>query len=263
MDRRTYLKTSAGTVAGLSLAGCLDSITGGGGDEEGDDNTITPATAPGFAPFEMKEDGELVGFDVDLLEAVVAETDYELGEWEEFEFDSLIPALVNDRVDVVAAAMTITEDRDENIDFSDPYYSANQAVLVQAGSDFQPSSLEDLAGRPIGAQKGTTGEGVVQSRIEDGTYEESDYNAYDNYVFAVEDLENGNIDAVVLDDPVANTFASNRDVEVSFVHETDEEYGFGVQDGASDVQSALNEGLQTVRDDGTYEELTNKWFASE
>jgi polar amino acid transport system substrate-binding protein len=261
MDRRTYLKTSAGTVAGLGLAGCLDSITGGGGGSE--DQTLTPATAPGFAPFEMKEDGELVGFDVDLLNAVVEETDYELGEWEELEFESLIPALDNDRADVVAAAMTINDERDQTVDFTDPYYSADQAVLVQEGSDFSPESMEDLAGHAIGAQSGTTGEGLIQDRIDDGTYEESDYNTYDNYVFAVEDLENGNIEAVVLDDPVANTFAANRDVEVAFVFETDEEYGFAVQEGASDVQSALNEGLQAVRDDGTYEELTNKWFASE
>jgi len=159
--------------------------------------------------------------------------------------------------------MTINDDRDETIDFTDPYYSANQAVLVQEGGDFSPGSMEDLAGRPIGAQKGTTGEQQVQDRIDEGTYDESDYNGYDNYVFAVEDLENGNIDCVVLDDPVANTFASNRDVEVAFVYETGEEYGFGLQDGAGDVQSALNEGLQAVREDGTYEELTNEWFASE
>ncbi|WP_135534673.1 basic amino acid ABC transporter substrate-binding protein [Halostella pelagica] len=259
MDRRTYLKTSVSTVAGLGIAGCLDSITGGGDD----DQTLTPATNPGFAPFEMKENGELVGFDVDLLNAVIDETEYELGEWQEFDFTSLVPALDNDRADVVAAAMTINDERKQTVDFTDPYYSADQAVLVQEGSDFSPESMDDLAGHDIGAQGGTTGEGLIQDRIENGTYEESNYNTYDNYVFSVEDLENGNIEAVVLDDPVANTFASNRDVEVAFVFETDEEYGFAVQKGADDVRTALNEGLQAVRDNGTYEELTNKWFASE
>ncbi|MCL7419186.1 MAG: transporter substrate-binding domain-containing protein, partial [Halalkalicoccus sp.] len=84
MDRRTYLKTTGGAVTGISLAGCLGGLGGG------DDSEIVAGTAPGFPPFEMKEGGDLVGFDVDLLSAVVEETDYTLAEqWEEFEFDSL------------------------------------------------------------------------------------------------------------------------------------------------------------------------------
>jgi len=89
----------------------------------------------------MQEDGELVGFDIDLLEAVVDETEYELGEWATFEFDSLIPALTqNEEIDVIAAAMTITEDRQETIAFSDPYWESDQAILVREGGDFQPSA---------------------------------------------------------------------------------------------------------------------------
>jgi len=209
----------------------------------------------------MKEGGELVGFDVDLLEAVVAETDYELSGWKEFEFSSLIPALTNDNIDVVAAAMTITDERDQTIDFTDPYYNADQAILVREDGDFSPSSLDDLSGRPVGAQKGTTGEGVVQDELIDaGKLSESMYNGYDSYVLAVEDLINGNIDAIVIDTPVANTFAANRPVEVAFTVSTGERYGFGVREDADDLTQALNEGLQTVMDDGTYRDLTENWF---
>ena len=242
----------------ISLAGCIDSLSGGG---SGGENTIIPGTASGFPPFEMKEGDEVVGFDIDLLEAVVDETDYQLAPWEDLNsFDSLIPSLRNGNIDVIAAAMTITEDRDENIDFSDPYYSANQSILVREGGDFQPSQLSDLQGRQVGSQAGTTGEGVIQGMIEDGDFQESNYNAYDTYVLAVTDLENGNVDAVVLDEPVAASFASERSVSVAFVYETGEEYGFGIRNGESELQSALNDGLATVREDGTYQDLTAEWF---
>ncbi|WP_256297122.1 transporter substrate-binding domain-containing protein [Haloarchaeobius salinus] len=258
MDRRSYLKATGAAVTTVSLAGCIDSLTGGGG---GGENTIIPGTASGFPPFEMKEGDEVVGFDIDLLEAVVDETDYELAAWEDLNsFDSLIPSLRNGNIDVIAAAMTITEDRDENIDFSDPYYSANQSILVREGGDFQPSELSDLQGRQVGSQAGTTGESVIQGMIEDGDFQESNYNAYDTYVLAVTDLENGNIDAVVLDEPVAASFASERSVSVAFVYETGEQYGFGIRTGESELQSALNDGLATVREDGTYQDLTAEWF---
>ena len=259
VSRRTYLKLTGGASAvGLTgVTGCL----GDGGDS----NTITPGTAPGFPPFEMQEDGELIGFDIDLLEAVVEETDYELGEWATFEFDSLIPALTqNEEIDVIAAAMTITEDRQETIAFSDPYWESDQAILVREGGDFQPSSWEDFEGVSVGAQSGTTGADQVQSNLVDpGLVSEDDYRTYGSYVLAVEDLENENIDAVVIDNPVAETFAANRNVTIAFIEETGEEFGFGLRQGESELQSALNDGLATVRDGGTYEEITNTWFGQE
>ena len=257
ISRRRYLQLTGGAaVAGMAgVAGCT------GGDTE----TITPGTAPGFPPFEMREDGDLVGFDVDLLEAVVGETDYELGEWATFEFDSLIPALTqNEEIDVIAAAMTITEDRQETIAFSDPYWESDQSILVREGGDFQPSAWADFDGARVGAQSGTTGADQVQSNLVDpGIIAEDDYSSYDSYVFAVEDLENENVDAVVIDNPVAETFAATRDVTIAFIEETGEEFGFGLRQGESEFQSALNDGLATVREGGTYEEITTTWFGQE
>jgi len=282
LDRRAYLRAvGAGSVVGLTgVAGCVstgdgdgdgddggdggdggDGTDGGDGDDGGDGGTqsVVAGTAPGFAPFEFKEGGDLKGFDVDLLEAVVGAADgLEFDRWREFEFDGLIPALNNENIDVIAAAMTITESRDENIDFTDPYYSADQAILVRSGGSFQPSAIGDLEGRPVGAQSGTTGESVVEDEV--GT---DNYSSYDSYVLAVQDLENGNIDAVVVDEPVAMTFADQRDVEIAFVYETGEEYGFGVREGDSQLQEGLNEGLSAVEDDGTYEELRNEWFGGD
>ena len=179
-----------------------------GADGGTDAGTIVAGTALGFPPFEFENsDGELVGFDVELTEAIVARTDYEFGGFETFEFDSLIPALQDGNIDLIAAAITITEDRDEQIDFSDPYYEANQAVLVRSGADFDPSSREDLEGSIVGAQSGTTGEGEVDKLIDDGIISEGDKRTYDNYELAITDLENGNIDAVIIDVPAAADFA--------------------------------------------------------
>ena len=179
-----------------------------GADGGTDAGTIVAGTAPGFAPFEFENsDGDLVGFDVELTEAIVARTDYEFGGFETFEFDSLIPALQDGNIDLIAAAMTITEDRDEQIDFSDSYYEANQGVLVRSDADFSPSSREDFEGRVVGAQSGTTGEGEVDKLVEEGIITEGDKRTYDNYELAVNDLESGNIDAVIIDVPVAENFA--------------------------------------------------------
>ncbi|MCG1003763.1 MULTISPECIES: transporter substrate-binding domain-containing protein [Halobacterium] len=276
LDRRTFLKSVGGTGVALTVAGCTggdgDGSTTSGTTSSGGDTTttedvttITPGTASGFPPFEfVNESGDLVGFDVDLLSAVVDQTDsYELGNWEDLEFNQLIVALDNGNIDVAAAAMTINDERDQTIDFTNPYYDANQAVLVREGGSFRPESKSDLADRPIGAQSGTTGKDQMDSLVENGTISSSQANTYGNYVLAVQDLANGNIDAVIVDTPVAETFVANRNVVISFTIQTGEQYGFGVRENASDLQTALNEGLQAVQDNGTYADLTQKWFASE
>ena len=288
IDRRAYL-TAVGSGAVAALAGCLGepsgegtTTSGGGGGQStdgettegtdsagnetgtdsgttqsGEEQAITAGTAPGFPPFEIKKGEKLTGFDIELLEAVVSQAPgYTLDGWQEFEFGSLIPALTGGNIDVIAAAMTITEERKQTIAFTDPYYEADQSILVRKGGDFQPSQLSDLEGHAVGAQSDTTGEQVVQDELSD-----VNYNGYGSYVLAVTDLENGNIDAVVLDKPVAQTFAEQRNVEVAFTYETGEEYGFGIRQNQSDLQSALNEGLSTVQENGTYEELRNKWFS--
>lgn len=258
MDRRSYLRTVGATGVGVTLAGCLGQFGGGNGD----DDTIVPGTAPGFPPFEFfDEDETLVGFDIDLLDAVVAETAYTLGDWQEFEFDSLIPALTAENIDVIAAAMTITEDRAETIAFSDPYYSSDQSIVVREGEADQYTELSDLSAIVVGAQSGTTGEGVVQDELIDGgDLDEGDYRAFDNYVLAVQALENGDVDAVVIDQPVGETFAGQRSVEVAFIYETGEEFGFGLRQDDDDLQATLNEGLAAVREESRYEEITNTWF---
>jgi polar amino acid transport system substrate-binding protein len=250
LDRRAYLKTVGAAGVTASLAGCV-----GGGDD-----TIVPGTAGGFAPFEFYEGEDLVGFDIDLAEETIDRAGYEVGDWVDIEFDSLQPSLQEEDIDLIAAAMTILEERAENIAFSDPYYEADQAVLVREGGDFNPGSFDDFDDQRVGAQSGTTGEGTIESElIEADIIDEDDYRAYDNYTLAVSDLEGGSIDAVVVDSPVANTFAAEREVEVAFVFETGESFGFGMRQDDDRIED-INEALAEIMDDGTYDDLVSKWF---
>ncbi len=251
LDRRAYLAT-VGAVGVTGVAGCL-------GNGNGEADVVVPGTNSGFPPFEYTENGELVGFDVDLTEAVLDQAGYEVGDWVDIEFDSLIPSLTEGDIDLIAAAMTITEDRQEQIAFSDPYYEANQSVLVSESGEFMPSDESDLEGRRVGAQAGTTGADEIERLIEEGIVAEADYRQYDNYTLAVQDLENTNVDAIVIDVPVADNFADSRDVTVAFTIETGEEYGLGMRqddDRLEDVNTALTE----VRDGGTYDDLVSEYF---
>jgi len=250
MDRRAYL-AAVGSAATVGLAGCA-----GGGNE-----TIVPGTAPGFAPFEFKNDAnELVGFDIALVGEVLSRTEYEQGDWVEIEFDQLQQSLLNEDIDLIAAALSITEERQEEVDFSDPYYEANQAVVVRSGGEFSPSSVEDLEDRRVGAQSGTTGQDIIGSElVEPGLIEEGQSREYDNYNLAIEDLVNGNIDAVVVDRPTAFTFAGERDVEVAFTIETGEVYAMAMRPGDDRLED-INTALQEVRNDGTYGDLIDEWI---
>lgn len=249
MDRRAYLKTVGAVGGSAVVAGCA----GGPGEE-----TIVPGTASGFPPFEFTEDGELVGFDIDLAEEVIDRAGYEVGDWTDIEFDSLIPSLTEGDIDLIAAAMTITDERAQTIAFSNPYYESDQAVIV-AEDGIDPESTDDLAGLRVGAQSGTTGEGEVEALIDDGTIEEDDFRQYDNYTLAVQDLEAGNVDAIVVDIPVARNFADSRAVRIAFIIETGEEFGLGMRQD-DDRLSDINDALAEVQNDGTYDALVEAYF---
>ncbi|WP_167879990.1 basic amino acid ABC transporter substrate-binding protein [Halorhabdus rudnickae] len=249
MDRRAYLRTVGAVGTAGVIAGC----------QGGSDDTITPGTNAAFPPFEYTQDGTVVGFDIDLAEEVIGRAGYEVGEWVDIDFGTLIPSLKEADLDLIAAGMTIEPDRQEQIDFSNPYWESSQAVLVRDGGDFQPSSVGDLAGRRVGAQGGTTGEGQIEDLIEEGTISESDYRQYDNYTLAVQDLENGNVDAVVIDIPVAETFSAERSVAIAFEIDTGEQFGLGMRQD-DDRLADINDALAEIREDGTYDDLVSEWF---
>src|SRR4030042_2120111 len=133
-----------GTVA---LSGCTQE----------DENKIIIGTSADFPPFEYKASNQtIIGFDIDLIKKILTDQGYTV-EVQDIGFDSLIPSLQTGKIDVIAAAMTITDARLQEVDFSDPYYDANQAVLVKVDGGVNITTVEDLKNYSVGAQTGTTG----------------------------------------------------------------------------------------------------------
>jgi len=219
--------------------------------------TYTVGTSAGFPPFEYVEDGEIVGFDIDLMKAIGEEMGFEV-EFQDIAFDSLIPALKTGNIDIVAAGMTITEQREQAVDFTNSYYSANQSVIVQEDSEMNISVL--YGDHDISVQTGTTGDLWVTENLKDQGILTGEVKRYDTFVLCVSDLVNGNVDSVVLDEPVAQRYAQTRPVEIVGVIVTGENYGLAVNDGNTELLDTLNEGLRRVRESGRMAELVEKHF---
>jgi len=219
--------------------------------------TYTVGTSAGFPPFEYVEDGEIVGFDIDLMKAIGEEMGFDVT-FEDIAFDSLIPALKTGNIDVVAAGMTITEQREQAVDFTNSYYSADQSIIVKEESEKNISVL--YGDNDISVQTGTTGDLWVTENLKDQGILTGDVKRYDTFVLCVSDLVNGNVDAVVLDSPVAQRYAAMRPVEIVGVIVTGENYGLAVNEGNSELLEKLNEGLRRIRENGKMNELIAKHF---
>ncbi|MCX6665593.1 MAG: basic amino acid ABC transporter substrate-binding protein [Euryarchaeota archaeon] len=242
-------------VVAMSLSGCTQKPA----------NKIIVGTSADFPPFEFTDaNGAIVGFDVELITKILTDQGYTV-EVQDIGFDSLIPALQTGKIDVIAAAMTITDERKGQLDFSDPYYDANQAVLVKIGSDVNIMTEDDLANYIIGAQTGTTGWGWVNDTlVATGTLNSDNFSSYDLYTDAVADLIVGpsRVGAIVIDSPVAKAFADMGYVKIVLNITTNESYGFGVLKGNSELQTKINEGLTAVMATSYWEDLVTKYFAS-
>jgi ABC-type amino acid transport substrate-binding protein len=267
MRRRfSWLATAAAMLAlALFVAACggggdSTSAETGGGDsteaESGGGKTITVGSDIPYPPFEQGKPGEYTGFDVELLEAI-AEATGRTAEFEDTSFDTIFVDLANGKFDVAASAATITPEREKTVDFTNPYYLSEQAILVEEGGEID--SVEKLKGATVGVQKGTTGEEFVEEKGE-----ASEVRPYPSGPDAVNALKAGTVDAVVIDIPVAeNAVASSGDIEISAAIPTEENYGFVVDQGNEELLEALNEGLEKVKEDGTYAKIYEKWFHHE
>ena len=219
--------------------------------------TYVVGTSAGFPPFEYIQDGEVVGFDIDLMRAIGESQGFEI-EIQDISFDSLIPGLQAGTIDVVAAGMTITEQRAQVVDFTDPYYSANQALLVKEGSGQNVTVL--FGDNRLAVQTGTTGDLWVEEYLQDTGILTGNVTHFDTFVLAVQDLINENLEGVVLDTPVAQRYAADNPVEMVAELVTGEEYGLAVARGNTELLDKLNAGLQDVIDSGVMDELLAKHF---
>ena len=200
-------------------------------------------TSPDFPPFEyVASNGSIVGIDIDLMKHLAKMMGYDGIKIVSMDFDGLIPALTNGKIDVIAAGMTITEERKKVVAFTIPYWSADQAILVTKNSGFKPKNLNDLKGKVVAVQSGTTGESLIDNFI-NKTGAKITVKRYSSFVLAVKDLLNGRVDAVIVDSPVAKLFTEKYGVEVAAIINTGEHYGLAVRKGDTQLLNALNEAL--------------------
>lgn len=246
----------------LVLAACCGDEGGGGG---GDLNLVTEGTlsvctdAP-YRPMEFEDpeaEGGYTGFDIELMRAIADDLGLGLAV-NNTGFDPITSGLAMEAgdCDVAAASITINEEREQNIDFSDPYFTADQSLLASDESGL--TALADFGGNSIAVQSGTTGEAYAQ----DNAGDDVELVSFDNPGDIFLALEAGTVQAALQDIvPNADYALSNEGFTIVETYPTDESYGFAVkEEGAEDVLQAINDTLAKFQDDGTYDDIYADWF---
>ncbi len=249
------MKKLYGLMILLLITGALLSACGG----QADLGTVVIGLNAEYPPFEnVDEDGNLIGFDVDLMNAIAEEAGFEF-EWVNTRWDGIFVALASGEFDAVISAATITAERAETVDFSDPYFDAGQSITVRADNT-DILGPDDLAGVKVGVQLGTTGDIWLSENTD------AEVVRYDENTLAFQALANGDVDAAVADAPTAiEIVQANPEMNLKFLPDilTSEEYGIAVNKDRADLLEVINEGLAALRDNGTYDEIYNKWFGTD
>lgn len=221
------------------------------------DGVLTVGTNAEFPPFEyVGDNGEPDGFDIAIIKAIGEKLGVEV-KVDNMEFDALCAAIGN-KIDVSIAGMTITDERKETVDFSDSYYDAVQYVIVPKGSDIK--TADDLAGKKIGCQLGTTGEFIAEDDV-DG----AKVSTYNKGVDAVSDLINGKVDAVIIDKNPALVFSGKYPDAVEALDGAQfgfepEQYAIALPKGDTELADAINGALKAIKDDGTFDKLVSQYI---
>lgn len=206
-----------------------------------------------FAPFEYLEKNEIVGFDIDLLNAISKVSDMEF-KIKDMAFDGLLPALQTKKVDLVIAGMTATPEREKTVLFSKSYFTAKQVVITK-GEDKSLKSFDDLSGKKVGVMLGFTGDTVV-SEIKGVKIER--FNAAYAAIMA---LVQGKLDAVVLDsEPAKKYTANNKQLMIANIPAEEEEYAIAVRKNDKKLIEKINKAIETIKNNGEYDKILKKYF---
>ncbi|MFJ6001050.1 transporter substrate-binding domain-containing protein [Arthrobacter sp. NPDC092385] len=251
---------AAMAAGALALSACGGSSEEGTGEAGGLDlvseGSLTVCSDIPYPPFEFEENGEYTGFDMDLMKEIASGMDLELAV-QDVEFNGLQSGavLAARQCDIGASAVTITEERQANLAFSDPYYDSLQSLLVPTGSDV--ASIEDLAGKKVGVQQGTTGETYATENAPEAELVQFPSDAE---MYAA--IQAGNVDALLQDLPVNLGHTEDGEFTIAEEFKTDEQYGFIMaKEGSDELVAAVNEQLTALRDNGKYQEIYDSYFA--
>lgn len=253
------------TLLALLLAVAMVAAACGDDDDGGGDlstirggDVLTVGSDIPFPPFEDFEGENVVGFDAELIEEMADRNGLTV-QWIDTDFDTIFTQLATARFDMVASATTITPERAEQVSFTIPYYLAQQALTIN--SDLTPNitGVADLGdGASVAVQTGTTGEDWALANLApQGVDVRSFQQAADTWLA----LEGGQVTGVIFDEPAAvEQEASRPTLKVAEAIDTGENYGFGVDPANQALLDAMNEALQEMIDDGTYQDIYDKWF---
>lgn len=268
ITRRSFLAAAGLSVVAMALTAC------GGSDSTTTTNTassvaeatglstvvsgkLTMATNAAFPPYEMTTDsGDFEGIDVETAQVIAEKLGLEL-QIDDMDFDAALMSVQQGKADIVMAGVTVTDDRLMVMDFSDSYATGIQSVIVKESSDI--TDLDGLSGKKIGTQRGTTG--YIYCSDDFG---EDAVVAYDNGLTAVQALNNGQVDCVVIDNAPAKQFvAANSGLTILDTHYAVEDYAIGMAKGNTALAEAINTALAELKEDGTLQQIVDKYITAE
>ncbi|MBE0417857.1 MAG: transporter substrate-binding domain-containing protein [Coriobacteriia bacterium] len=248
--KRTWklLVIAALAAASLVFAGC--------GGDSGDAETFVFANSGAYKPFSFDESGEIVGFDVDIANEIAQRIDRTPEMVSPVPFDTLIQGLRDGRYDALVASHGITEERKEQVDFSRPYYRSGAQTFVAEGNT-TIQSADDLDGATIGVVKASTYLALAQEITG-----EQNVVTYESDIVALQDLVTGRLDAVITDKLVGFIAMDESGLAIMAVGDVleEDEMGIAVQKGDTELLDAINNALEEMIADGTYEEISLRWF---
>ena len=271
INRRSFLAAAGLTAAALALTACGGSASSTASSTASsaasstsaaaelttvEAGKLTMATNATFPPYEMTTDsGEIEGIDVDTAKAIAEKLGLEL-QIDDMDFDAALLSVQQGKADIVMAGVTVTDERKAVMDFSDSYATGIQSIIVPNGSDI--ASPDDLAGKKIGTQRGTTGYIYCSDDFGD-----ENVVAYDDGLTAVQALNNGQVDAVVIDNAPAKEYvAANPGLKVLETSYAEEDYAIGMAKGSS-LEDVVNAALEELKADGTLQSIVDKYITAE
>ena len=273
ISRRSFLAAAGLSVAALALTACggssastassvASSAAASTSAAAGELTTVmagklTMATNATFPPYEMTTDsGDIEGIDVDTAKAIAEKLGLEL-QIDDMDFDAALLSVQQGKADIAMAGITVTDERKAVMAFSDSYATGIQSIIVPEGSDI--ASPDDLAGKKIGTQRGTTG--YIYCTDDFG---EDSVVAYDNGLTAVQALNNGQVDAVVIDNAPAKEYvAANPGLKVLETSYAEEDYAIGMNKDNTALVEAVNAALEELKADGTLQSIVDKYITAD
>ena len=275
ISRRSFLAAAGLSVAALALTACggsassvassvassASSAAASTSAAAGELTTVeagklTMATNAAFPPYEMTTDaGDFEGIDIETAQAIADKLGLEL-QIDDMDFDAALLSVQQGKADIVMAGVTVTDERKAVMDFSDSYATGIQSIIVPEGSDI--TSPDDLAGKKIGTQRGTTGYIYCSDDFGDDAVV-----AYDDGLTAVQALKNGQVDAVVIDNAPAKEYvAANPGLVILDTSYAEEDYAIGMAKGSA-LEDAVNAALEELKADGTLQSIVDKYITAE